>query len=286
MVYSRIMKGWIALDIDGTITLDKYSVPGEVVSFLRKLHGEGWNLVLATGRPFTFASMTLKKFDFPYTLLCQNGSVALEMPHKKLIFTSYIPTSAICFMEKAYEGMDSDFLIYAGYEHGDFCFWRPKRFTTEETEYLIDLQTRQNEKWQAVEHFDDLFLDAFPLIKCFGHESRMGKIAARLKESKRFEVANIRDPFVEGIRILLVTDIHTSKGKSLSKVLESKGRGGHVIAAGDDENDISLLSVADTKIAMHHSPESLIQIATFIAPPTQENGIIQALQLALRKNGN
>ena len=82
--------------------------------------------------------------------------------------------------------------------------------------------------------FGDLFLDAFPLIKCFGHESRMGKIAARLKESKRFEVANIRDPFVEGIRILLVTDIHTSKGKSLSKVLEIKGRGGHVIAAGDD----------------------------------------------------
>jgi hydroxymethylpyrimidine pyrophosphatase-like HAD family hydrolase len=55
-----------------------------------------------------------------------------------------------------------------------------------------------------------------------------------------------------------------------------------VIAAGDDENDISLLMAADTKIAMAHAPESLQQVATFIAPPTKDQGIIKALQMALR----
>jgi hypothetical protein len=57
-----------------------------------------------------------------------------------------------------------------------------------------------------------------------------------------------------------------------------------VIAAGDDENDISLLNAADTKIAMSHAPEALQQVADFIAPPTKDCGIIKALQLALRND--
>ena len=63
------MNGWIALDIDGTITLDKYSVPQEVVDYLRKLEKSGWNIAMATGRSFVFASMALSKFDFPFTFL-------------------------------------------------------------------------------------------------------------------------------------------------------------------------------------------------------------------------
>lgn len=277
-------RGWVALDIDGTITLDKYSVPKEVCAFFQQLVEGGWNFVFATGRPFAFASMALKNFDFPYLFLLQNGSVALQMPEKKLLFKSYIPKESLPLVEKAYEGFESDFLIYAGYDHGDFCFWRPQRFSRDETDYLLELQTRQNEKWQAVDHFGKLSLDAFPLIKCFGSEEKMGQIAARLNETKKFELAKIRDPFVEGMYLLLVTDAQTSKGKSLSKILEMKGRGERVIAAGDDENDISLLEVADTKIAMSHAPESLIRVAHFIAPPTRDNGIIEALQMVL-KNG-
>ena len=79
-------KGWIALDIDGTITLDKYSVPKPVVQYLRHLHEEGWNIAMATGRPFAFGSIALSEFDFPYIFLAQNGSIAIEMPSKKILF--------------------------------------------------------------------------------------------------------------------------------------------------------------------------------------------------------
>ncbi|MGB7978339.1 MAG: HAD family hydrolase [Chlamydiales bacterium] len=277
-----ISKGWIALDIDGTLTLAKYSVPTEVALFLRHLQKEGWRIALATGRPFAFAAMALTEFDFPYIFLAQNGSLALEMPHKKLLFKSYISREAIPLVEKAYEGIDSDFLIYAGYEEGDFCYWRPERFSYEDRDYLIDLQQRQPEKWREAGRYEEMNLKSFPLIKCFGKEARMDLIAGRLKALGSFEVAKIRDPFEAGTYILLVTDSKASKGLSLSRVLQLKGRGATVIAAGDDENDISLLNVADIKIAMAHAPESLQQVATFIAPPTEELGIIHALQIAIR----
>jgi hydroxymethylpyrimidine pyrophosphatase-like HAD family hydrolase len=278
-----ISKGWIALDIDGTITLDKYSVPKEVTAYLRSLNMSGWNIAMVTGRPYSFAAMALSDFDFPYTFLAQNGSVGLEMPQKKLLFKVYIQSKLIPLVEKAFEGIDSDFLIYAGYEKGDFCYWRPNRFSPEDLRYLSDLQKRQKEKWQQVDRYENVKLDAFPMIKCFGNGPRMDLIASRLRAMGQFEIAKIRDPFEEGYYILLVNDINASKGRSLTRVFDLKGRGAQVIAAGDDENDLSLLEVADTKIAMSHAPKSLQKVATFIAPPTQDCGIIQALQMAISK---
>ncbi|HSX11689.1 MAG TPA: HAD family hydrolase [Chlamydiales bacterium] len=277
------LKGWIALDIDGTITLDKYSVPGEVTSFLRRLNLDGWGIVLATGRPFAFAAMALSLFDFPFTVLAQNGSIGLDMPSRKILFKRYISAHLIPLVEQAYQGIDTDFLIYAGYEKGDFCYWRPHRMCKEDLQYVDDLQKRQKENWQPVESYESVHLDTFPLIKCFGPKHRMKIVADRLLATGKFQVAMIRDPFVEGFFLLLVTDRLASKGQSLNALFQLKGRGAKVIAAGDDENDISLLQAADIKIAMAHAPESLQQVANFIAPPTHQQGIIHAIQLALKQ---
>jgi hydroxymethylpyrimidine pyrophosphatase-like HAD family hydrolase len=62
------------------------------------------------------------------------------------------------------------------------------------------------------------------------------------------------------------------------------GRGEKVITAGDDENDMSLFQVADIKIAMSHAPERLKEKADLIAPPTQDCGIIHALEMVLNAN--
>lgn len=273
-------KGWIALDIDGTITLDKYSVPKPVTDYLRELSSDGWNIAVATGRPFAFAKMALSEFDFPYIFMAQNGSIALEMPGEKILFKKYISSELIPLVERAYEGLLTDFLVYAGYEKGDFCYWRPKRYSEEDLRYLEDLQKRQKESWQAVDQFLDL--DDFPLIKCFGNLALMNRVAKALRGTGKFQVAKIRDPFVDGCYLLLVTDQKASKGSALKEVFKIKGRGRKVIAAGDDENDISLLQAADLKIAMAHAPESLQEVATFIAPPTEDHGIIQALKIVLR----
>jgi hypothetical protein len=275
-------KGWIALDIDGTITLDKHSVPNEVIAFLRHLSLDGWKIAFATGRAYAFAQSALSDIDFDYVLLAQNGSLGLEMPGKKILFKSDIPFSAVAAVEKVYEGIDSDFLIYAGFEKGDFCFWRPSHFSKEELAYLEDVQARQKEKWHPLESYREIDLESFPLIKCFGTDERVDLIAKRLRSLDRFEVAKIRDPFNRSYCLLLVTDREASKGRALEKVFKLMGRGEKVIAAGDDENDLSLLEVADVKIAMEHAPEVLQKKAHFIAPPIKELGIIHALKFALQ----
>jgi hydroxymethylpyrimidine pyrophosphatase-like HAD family hydrolase len=274
-------KGWIALDIDGTITLDKYSVPEPVTAYLRELSREGWRIAMATGRPFRFASMALREFDFPYIFLCQNGSVAIEMPAKKILFKRYLTWDSIGSIEEAFHGMGGDFIVYMGVDRDDLCYFRPDRFTQEELPEIAAWQATQKETWKGVKAFTPELMPSFPLVKCFGLPELMEKIAKQLKSTNRFQVALMRNPFDPALAIVLITERGASKGLALQELFKRLGRGRLVIAAGDDENDLSLLQAADVKIAMSHAPDVLQEFADILAPPTSKMGIIHALKMAI-----
>lgn len=274
------MNGWIALDIDGTITEDKYCVPDSVIDLLKQAHESGWKLLFATGRAFVFAFPALSKFSFPFVLLAQNGSIALDMPSKEVLFRKYLSPSVIPALEEAFDGLNTDFLVYSGFEKNDRCYFRPSRFCSQDLAYVEEIMARENEIWYPREDFSFDF--SFPLVKCFGRIEVMKKIASRLKSTDLFQISLIRDPFHKYNYMLLITDSRASKGASLQEVLSIKGRGSLVVAAGDDENDISLFQVANVKIAMPHAPESLRKMADFIAPPVSEQGIIQALKIVMK----
>jgi hydroxymethylpyrimidine pyrophosphatase-like HAD family hydrolase len=269
--------GWIAVDIDGTITLDKYSVPKPVIAYFRDLVARGWRIAVATGRPFRFAAMALSEFDFPYVLLCQNGSVAIAMPQKEILLKRYLTWEAIGLIEQAYDGADGDFIVCMGVDRDDLCYFRPKWLSEEKLSTLNGWQARL----ESQEFFTPELIGTFPMAKCFGSYEWMKTIASRLRSFNRFEVALMKNPFNSEASIVLVTDADASKGCSLEKVFKALGRGSVVIAAGDDENDISLLRIADIKIAMSHAPDALRELADILAPPTAEMGIIRALQMAV-----
>ena len=123
------MKGLITLDIDGTLTPSLHSIPGEVVTFLHHLVDIGWEVALITGRVFSFAEKPLSVLDFPYYLAVQNGADILFMPEKKRVHHRYLSAEKIAEIDAIYAGVAEDFIIYAGYEKGDFCYYRRERFS-------------------------------------------------------------------------------------------------------------------------------------------------------------
>jgi HAD superfamily hydrolase (TIGR01484 family) len=269
------MEGWIALDIDGTITRDKYTVPEPVVQYLRQKVADGWHLALATGRSKKFASFALEKFDFPYFFLPQNGSIVLQMPGDQVIEKNYIDSTDLILIDHAFEGISSDYIVYSGSEKGDTCSYRTGRFSPDDLKYMAAIQEREKETWQTVACFEE----KTPVVKCFGPAPRVQLLEKRL--SPYFQVSVIRDPFIPEIFVLLVTNRIVSKGLSLSRLFEKFGRGKRVIAAGDDANDASLFAIADFNIAMAHAPAALQEQADYIAPPTAEYPIIEALKYIL-----
>lgn len=275
--------GWIALDIDGTITDKTHHAPREVIEYLHQLEKKGWDIIFITGRTFSYAWRVVKEFDFPYYLAVQNGADILCMPQKQLVARRYLDHKAIPFLENAYRGEKEDFLLYAGFDNRDFCYYRPHRFSPSLKQHLNKLMSLSSEPWKSMETFEFDTEASFPLAYCLGNKEGMQRVDALLQTFPELSSTMIRDPLSGGeIYLILVTSKEATKGNALNLIKETMGDGGPVIAAGDDLNDVSMLERADVKIVIGTAPKQMHPMATILADHTpDQHAIIGALEKAI-----
>lgn len=276
------MKGLIALDIDGTITLPGQPIPLEVVDYLQQLFREQWQILFVTGRTFQWGYEVLKVLPFPYYLAVQNGAITLEMPSRKILLKKYLDKSIIPGMQKVCEGEPTDFVIYAGYEYEDLCYYRPGHFDDPLHDYLKARAAKMKERWQPLDTFDALQIEQFASVKCFGIYSAAELVAQRIEQTLGLHVPVIRDPFNENNFVVQATHPQVNKGQALSDLSNLLSCNGGIIAAGDDFNDLPLFANADIKIVMQTAPPEIKKLADIIAPSAENNGIIEGLKKALQ----
>jgi HAD superfamily hydrolase (TIGR01484 family) len=282
----KTMKGIIALDIDGTITADLLRIPQEVLFFLKEL-SEEWIICLVTGRSFHFAEPAIKNIDFPFHLAVLNGSLILKMPEREIVKRHYIELKDIDGIEKICENDPTDFVIYSGFENRDVCYFRPQCFSEEILKYLQARAVAFKEIWKPIKDFHtlnhDLNIDSFPSLKVIGSYEVVQRVAKLTMEQFDIAMPVIRDPRKEGYYVGLGTHIGINKGNAVIDLKESLRNRGVVIAAGDDFNDIPMLRVADICIVMETAPEEMHAMADIVAKPASENGIIEALRIAVAR---
>lgn len=273
-------RGWIALDIDGTITDATHRVPKQVIDYLHGLHAMGWKIVFITGRTFSFSYPVLQNFDFEFYLAVQNGADIIAMPEKKCISRHYLDGKIITALDELYVGKEKDYLLYSGFETGDFCYYCPTRISEFLKTHLDMMQTLSPEPWKPMEEFVFSSKAQFPLAKCLGTEQMMEVINAKLKTIPFVSATKIKDPLADEIYLNLITSTYATKGKALRSIEKLTGHLGPIIVAGDDLNDISMLNEADIKIVMSSAPLSMHPMADILARPGTEHGIIDALKKA------
>ncbi|MCI0382604.1 MAG: Cof-type HAD-IIB family hydrolase [Chlamydiae bacterium] len=273
-------KGFIALDIDGTITSDLLSIPKKVSDYLHLLFQEGWRILFLTGRTLSFAKPILTQFAFPYLVALQNGADILEMPKERLLHRCYLEGDAIKKIDQIYSKKGKDFIIYSGYEKGDFCYFRPKNFSKDLLKYFETLKRFSLEEWKAVHSFDFSSSSNFPLVKSFGDEETLHGLNLELGQIDHLHTTLIRDPLSPKFFLNLVTKSCATKGEALKQMLKpfQTGSSDVIIAAGDDRNDVPMLSLANVRIVMGTAPKEMHTKADIVAAPATHLGIIEALE--------
>lgn len=274
------MKGLIALDIDGTLSIHLETIPPQVVEYLHNLVKEGWLLIFITGRTF-WGCKILNALPFPYYVAVQNGAIVLEMPLRRIILKKYLNSHIFPTMEKICRDQPTDFVIYTGAEYNDLCFFRPQCFSQELLIYLQARRELSGESWEKVSSFDDLRIKEFSSVKCFGDEESSPLIAKAIEEQLGLHAPVIKDPFHNGYYVIQATHPAISKGTALRDIINLLEYKGVVIAAGDDNNDRPMLAEADIRIVMSTAPKDLLNEAHVQAPSAAELGIIQGLNQAL-----
>ncbi|WP_316357560.1 HAD family hydrolase [Candidatus Neptunichlamydia sp. REUL1] len=275
------MTGTIALDIDGTITDRDHLIPDEVAHYFETLHKEGWRFIFVTGRPLSFTMMTLPKLCFPYFLGVQNGSALFEMPEKKEVERYYLSLEMVHILDTLHKNVEGDFLVYSGYEKGDTCYFRPDHFSDEMRTYLKKVEKVSDAPWIPLKNFDIKEQHTFPLIKCLGPKEEMESFDQKLQKLEGIKTTLIKDPFSESLYLILITHSEADKGIAIQKIIKKFPLPAPLITGGNDNNDIPLLQYGDQRIAIKGAPEALIKLATVIAPPSEECGIIEGLKKAM-----
>lgn len=277
------MKGCICLDIDGTLTADPMAISEETVNVLKELHKRGWEFLFITGRAYSFACRVLNVMDFPYYFSVQNGADLLLMPEKRLLAREYLSSSLIPKLELIAKNVSEGFLIYSGYEKGDFCYYNPAEFTQTMIKHLEVVRTMSNEPWVERESFIFKEEESFPLVKCLGTQEEMTELYKLLKHVPEVKSTCVKDPLADFIHLNLITSPSATKGTALEKVRSYMPEGTLFIAAGDDYNDISMLEKADIAIVMNTAPKIMIEMADIVAKSAKEQGLIKALLQATKE---
>ncbi|MBA3602488.1 MAG: HAD family phosphatase [Parachlamydiaceae bacterium] len=275
------MKGIIALDIDGTITNHHTHLQLEVRTFLKAL-SEDWFVVFISGRTFTWGYEVLQHLDFPYYLAVHNGAVVFHMPSKEIVLKTLVPVNSLPDIDLLFDDLLDDYILYPESEGQPICFYRPKRFSKGILNYFKGRSETFQEKWIPVEDFKNLPFEDFFALKYFGSFEHSLKVASRL-ESKNLHAPIIKDPYDVDVYIIQATHCDVTKGSALEHLKSLLLPHGITIAAGDDNNDASMLAFADVKVVMATAPEYLLKIAHVIAPPASEMGIISGLKDAINR---
>ncbi len=275
------MKGIIALDIDGTITNHHTHLQPEVKTFLKTL-SENWFVVFISGRTFTWGYEVLQNLDFPYYLAVHNGAVVFHMPSKEIVLKKLVSINSLPAIDLLFDDLADNYILYPESEGQPICFYRPTMFSKGVLNYLQGRAETFQEKWIPVENFKNLPFDDFFALKYFGSFEHSLKVASRL-ESQNLHAPIIKDPYDLEIYIIQATHCDVTKGSTLEQLKCLLLPNGITIAAGDDNNDASMLAFADVKVVMATAPESLLKIAHVIAPPASEMGIISGLKAAIKR---
>lgn len=274
-------KGIIALDIDGTITIEKDRLDPAVNTYLNFLIKEGWRLIFITGRTFSFAYPVLRELKGSYFFAVQNGAALYEMPQQQLIKKHSLPLSLIPKLEKIFKEEETGLLIESGKEREDVCYYKPCDFNLENLDYVKFRISISPEKWIALDSFTNLPIPEFSVGKYFATKERAEVLSKKIKRLSPLNVIVIRDPFREGYYLALINHRRASKGRILDEFRQMHGSSLPAIAAGDDLNDVEMLEKSTFKIVMRNAPKEMHALADLIAPPACEQGIIVALKEAV-----
>lgn len=274
--------GVIALDIDGTITVDHHPISQEVIAYLSILYHAGWKFIFITGRTFLWGYEVLQTLPFPYMLAVQNGALLVEMPSQKIVSKKYLSKTIIPAMEEICHEEPTDFVIYTGFENRDTCYYRSSHFSLELREYLAERSQMMKEAWIDIRSFDELPIKEFSSVKCFGRYDSALRISVQIEQRLGLHIPLIRDPYYADYFVAQATNPEADKGAALLAFLHRQPEELFVIAAGDDLNDKSMMEVASCKVVMATAPKELLDIADVIAPPAKDNGIITALKLIIK----
>lgn len=259
----------IVLDIDGTLTNDEKKITPKTLDALKKAQENGVILVLASGRPVAGLEKLKKelKMDTHHgILLAYNGGKLLDAQSGTVLYEKAIPMERAKAVLRHLEQFPVSPMVMK-----EKCLYVPNKdgYMADYESIINDLEVVETGTLSEFLNFNPVkILTAAPNEVLLEH---MEKITAPFQEKFAFAMSA---PFYLECNMKGI-----NKAASLDRVCQSIGIDSkEIIAFGDAQNDISMVTYAGMGIAMGNACEELKDIADDITLSNNEDGIAAALE--------
>lgn len=260
----------LVLDVDGTlIGKGAYPTPA-VTEAITAAKALGTSVVLGTGRATEACYHLLKHLNLNGLHILFDGAAVVEWPSNEIIFLQALPPRAA---QRLIELSREHKLFLEIYAH-DFYF----------IEEDGPLAQHQREKLQINPLITDLMslVNRVKMVKgqilAIDAEQKQRADLITQEMSTLCKMSWSLDPSND-IYFGNAISRYVSKGSALRDIVDYLGiDASQVMAIGDSFNDLPIFEVAGTKVAMGHAPENLKQIASWIAPSVEEDGVAVAIK--------
>ena len=263
---------YVVADVDGTLIARGRTATDVVAEAVRAAHAAGLRVGFATGRmPFGVRALQEQLApEGPH--IVHNGAELLA--EGRSIRTWSLSRAQAGALVDACRGSG----VYAElYVPGGF--------------FVTDRRKAAVVHWDAISGTPDglaheLDLDAAEVIKgtivAWTPEELPGVLA--LIEGAGLVGEAATTPILPGASFVNVTRPGVGKGEALTRAAEYLGIGLEaVVAVGDGVNDLSMLAVAGTAVAMGQAPPEVHRAAHLVVPEVDADGVAHALRVAAQR---
>jgi Cof subfamily protein (haloacid dehalogenase superfamily) len=255
-----------AFDLDGTLLTSDKTITPETVIALKEMQHEGSHIVFASGRMAESISRYLHFFDFPISVLACNGAeVYLDYSEKRQKIHSAPLTPEVTDTLLDFEQRDAITLNY--YLDGKLY-----ARNNEMNQPWIQLYREQtNSVYSMIDSFDELRGTTPSKIIFVSSPEKLDALQEKFSAvfGDSVYICRTWDYYLEFL------NPSTNKGIGLEKIAQSFNFSlDKVIAFGDAENDIPMLSSAGYSIAPRNASSEVKAAATYASPFDNNENVI------------
>ena len=267
----------LAIDIDGTLLDPNFQISAANLAALRRAHAAGVEIVLGTGRRHAFAMSIAEQLGFDLWLISSNGAVT-KSSQGEPFHRDLLPVATARRLVAHMDAFRGNLVVtFDKEEKGALVLERMDQLS-----HSIQRWLEKNEQFLEFVVPVERALVADPIQVMFcGTVSRMRAALDQLAETEIASAVTVLRTQYDH-RDLCIVDVLNqgcSKGHALERWATHRGyHREHVMAIGDNYNDLEMLEFAGLPVLMGNASNELKQNGWPVTLPNDQSGVAAAIE--------
>jgi Cof subfamily protein (haloacid dehalogenase superfamily) len=257
-----------AIDLDGTLLDRSGKIPQENIEALQNFDQRGGIVTIATGRNSISAKDIFEELGIGGYLISSNGSFVAEMRKGTIVKVLKRSKIELSTLKRAFFlAQEAKISIIASRETQDDQLTFDESNLVKDDPYYQHFNLQNQSFDEITKLLEDPSISYLKLALTDKDENKLQKLQQDLKKDDIDSVFS--DP-----HFLEITPKNVTKAHSLIFLADYLGiEPNQIVAFGDQENDIAMLKVSGTSIAMGNAKKQVKNIADEVTKTNEEAGV-------------